>query len=95
MTDRFKQPVAVVTRLLMGFVMCGGLLAGGLATAAAADILKAEQVFRYTVTPTDDALLVRWTIEPGHYMYQERMGFESRTPGIALGDAVMPPGMPY
>ncbi len=95
MTDRFKQPVAVVTRLLMGFVMCGGLLAGGLATAAAADILKAEQVFRYTVTPTDDALLVRWTIEPGHYMYQERMGFESRTPGIALGDAVMPPGIPY
>ena len=56
------------------------------------DILKPEQAFRYAVTASEDALLVRWTIEPGHYLYQERMSFESRTPGVALGPAVMPKG---
>ena len=48
-------------------------------------ILKPEQAFRYAVTAAPDALLVRWTIEPGHYLYQERMSFESRTPGRGPG----------
>lgn len=63
--------------------------------AADQDILKPEQAFRYTVTALADALLVRWTIEPEHYLYQERMSFESRTPGVTLGPAVMPEGKPY
>ncbi len=71
------------------------LLAGaGLAWGAAPeqDILKPEQAFRYAVSATADALLVRWSIEPEHYLYQERMSFESRTPGVTLGPPVMPEG---
>jgi thiol:disulfide interchange protein DsbD len=56
------------------------------------DILKPEEAFRYTVEAMGDALLVRWTIEPEHYLYQERMSFESRTPGVTLGPAEMPKG---
>ena len=56
------------------------------------DILKPEEAFRYTVEARGDALLVRWTIEPEHYLYQERMSFESRTPGVTLGPAEMPKG---
>ena len=59
------------------------------------DILKPEQAFRYAITASADALLVRWTIEPEHYLYQERMSFESRTAGVALGPAVMPEGKLY
>ncbi len=73
-------------------------LAAVLASVAMAqdqDILKPEQAFRYTVTAAADALLVRWTIEPEHYLYQERMSFESRTAGISLGQAVMPEGKLY
>ena len=65
-------------------------IAGG--TATAQDVLKPEQVFRYAVTAADDALLVRWTIEPRYYLYRERMSFESRTPGVELGAAEMPAG---
>jgi len=62
---------------------------------AAEDILKPEEAFRYEVSADSQALSVRWTIEPAHYMYRERMSFASQTPGVELGDAVLPPGKPY
>jgi thiol:disulfide interchange protein DsbD len=85
---RFSQALAA-------FIL---LLPGGLAWAQLApgqDILKPDQAFRYAVTATGDALLVRWTIEPEHYLYRERMSFESRTAGVTLGPAVMPEGKLY
>ncbi|MDH5277289.1 MAG: protein-disulfide reductase DsbD N-terminal domain-containing protein, partial [Gammaproteobacteria bacterium] len=80
------------------FQVVAAALGAFLATVAVGqdqDILKPEQAFRYTVTASADALLVRWTIEPEHYLYQERMSFESRTAGITLGPAVMPEGKLY
>jgi thiol:disulfide interchange protein DsbD len=83
------------SQALTAFIL---LLPGGLAWAQLApgqDILKPEQAFRYAVTADGDALLVRWTIEPEHYLYRERMSFESRTAGVTLGPAVMPEGKLY
>jgi thiol:disulfide interchange protein DsbD len=60
-----------------------------------ADILKPEQAFRYAISATADEIVVRWTIEPAHYLYRERMSYESRTPGITLGSAAIPPGTPH
>lgn len=60
-----------------------------------ADILKPEQAFRYVASATADEIIVRWTIEPKHYLYRERMSYESRTPGIELGTAVIPAGTPH
>jgi len=80
------------------FVAAIGLLAGVLAWGQlppGQDILKPEQAFRYSVSATADALVVRWDIEPEHYLYQERMSFESRTPGVVLGPAEMPAGKLY
>ena len=87
-----------LTRALtvIGFLLGG--LGSGLAPPAVAqdqEVLKPEEVFRYAVTPTADALLVRWTIEPRYYLYRERMSFESRTPGVTLGPAAMPEGQLY
>jgi hypothetical protein len=58
-------------RLTQALVAAIPLLVGGLASAQLApgqDILKPEQAFRYAVTATGDELLVRWTIEPEHYL---------------------------
>lgn len=63
--------------------------------AVEADILKPEQAFRYVVSATADEIVVRWTIEPAHYLYRERISYESRTPGISLGSAAIPPGTPH
>jgi len=59
------------------------------------DILRPEEAFRYTVDATASEITVRWTIEPGHYMYKKRMGYRSLTPGVELGDAVLPTGKIY
>jgi thiol:disulfide interchange protein DsbD len=69
-----------------------GTAAPAVVRAQDQDILKPEQAFRYAVAAGADYLLVRWTIQPGHYLYQERMSFESRTPGVVLGPPVMPAG---
>jgi thiol:disulfide interchange protein DsbD len=80
---RLLKAIAAVTAVLLG---------AGAGHAEDQDILKPEQAFRYAVSATADALLVRWTLEPGYYLYQERMSFESRTPGVVLGPPVMPAG---
>ncbi len=83
---RVFQLLPVAAILALGLAGPTGVL------AQEQDILKPEEAFRYTVEARGDALLVRWTIEPEHYLYQERMSFESRTPGVTLGPAEMPKG---
>jgi thiol:disulfide interchange protein DsbD len=65
------------------------------ARAAADDPLKPDQAFRYTVAAEGDDLVVRWDILPGYYLYQERMSFEARTPGLTLGAPRFPEGEPH
>jgi len=83
------------TRVLGALLILGALVPARAQLPPGQDILKPEQAFRYAVSATADALLVRWTIEPKHYLYQERMSFESRTPGLVLGAAEMPEGKLY
>ncbi|MBA3564289.1 MAG: protein-disulfide reductase DsbD N-terminal domain-containing protein, partial [Gammaproteobacteria bacterium] len=56
------------------------------------DILPPEQAYPYTVTAADGAIEVGWDIQPGYYLYRDRMGFASATSGIELGDPGLPPG---
>ncbi|CAN5272850.1 hypothetical protein BH24PSE2_BH24PSE2_05550 [soil metagenome] len=56
------------------------------------DLLPPEQAFAYTVTAADGALQVAWDIQPGYYLYRDRIGFDSRTAGIALGQPELPEG---
>lgn len=64
--------------------------------AAEQEILRPEAAFRYTLEAAGpDAVRIRWTIEPGHYMYRERMGVESRSPSVRLGEPEMSAGIPY
>jgi thiol:disulfide interchange protein DsbD len=62
---------------------------------AAYEILKPQEAFRYTVEATANEISVHWDIEPGHYLYRERMGYRSLSPGLVLGDAMLPAGKPY
>lgn len=59
------------------------------------EILKPEKAFRYDVSSADGAIFVDWTIEPGHYLYKERMSFATPTTGVVLGEAELPPGKKY
>ena len=68
-----------------------------LATAATAEeeLLPVEQAFQYAVTDTGEAFEVDWSLAPGTYLYRNKLGFESGSPGIALGAAELPEGLPH
>ncbi len=63
--------------------------------AGAPDVLRPEEAFRYQASAEGSDIVVRWTIEPGYYLYKERMGFAARSPSVTLGAAQMPAGLPY
>ncbi len=73
----------------------GACLALTSLAGAAPDPLRPEQAFRYAATAEGAEIVVRWDIEPGYYLYRERMSFATPTPGLALGTPLMAEGQPY
>ncbi|MEY4932047.1 MAG: hypothetical protein RLZZ403_367 [Pseudomonadota bacterium] len=70
-----------------------GMLAGPLPAAMAADdFLPPEQVFHHSARVDGDRVIVTWRVEPGHYLYKQRMGFAAATPGVTLGLPAWPKG---
>jgi thiol:disulfide interchange protein DsbD len=56
------------------------------------DFLQPDQAFRISGTAAGpEAVLVRWDIEPGYYMYRSKFRFASESPGIELAPADLPP----
>ncbi len=55
-------------------------------------ILPAEEAFRYAVTDTGSALEIDWAVAEGYYLYRDKLGIASRTPGIEFGEAELPQG---
>jgi thiol:disulfide interchange protein DsbD len=55
------------------------------------EFLEPDQAFRLSAEAAGaDALQVRWEIAEGYYLYQSKLGFQSTTAGISIGD----PGLP-
>jgi thiol:disulfide interchange protein DsbD len=71
------------------------LLLAASAVLHAADPLRPEQAFRYAAAVEGSDIVVRWTIEPGYYLYRERMSYATKTAGAELGTPVLPEGLPY
>lgn len=86
---RLSRPARVGLALLFAAAVVTG------AAAAEPDVLRPEQAFRYTAAAEGREIVVRWTIEPGYYLYRERMSYATATPGVVLGTPVMPEGEPY
>ena len=57
------------------------------------ELLPVEEAFALTVTADGpDSLKVHWEIADGYYLYRHRTSFESATPGVSLGEPIMPAG---
>jgi len=81
---------------LLALAAITGLVAAAFPPPAAAvsseDLLRTEQAFRYQVEDTGEALLVRWTVEPGYYLYRQKLGIATENPDLLLGDPALPDG---
>ncbi len=73
------------------------LLAGIVIPAFAQDEepLRPEDAYRYVVSDTGDALEIDWAVEDGYYLYKNKLGFESATDGVVLGEPEMPRGLDH
>lgn len=66
-------------------------LGGASETRAEDDFLLPDQAFRISgQADGPDAILVRWDIADGYYMYQSKLGFQADTVGITTGSPSLP-----
>ena len=61
-------------------------------TADDEPLAPAEEVFRYTATADAERLYLDFDVRDEHYLYRSRFGFDSGTPGVAIGAARFPRG---
>ncbi len=79
------------TACLLGALLCL-LLPGQVCAVNPADLLSNEQAFRLSSRIEKDVVILNWDIADGYHLYQKRLKFTSKTPGVGLGEALMPKG---
>ncbi len=62
---------------------------------AADELLPVTEAFKYVVTDTGDAFEIDWAIYEHAYLYKSKLGFESGTDGIVLGEPELPKGLDH
>lgn len=59
---------------------------------AKGDFLPPQQAYKYSVRAADDQIVVTWTIEPGYYLYKNKMSVASALSSVQLGEPKWPRG---
>jgi thiol:disulfide interchange protein DsbD len=57
--------------------------------------LPVTEAFQYAITDTGDALEIDWAIADGYYLYRNKLGFQSTTTSVRLGEPALPRGLDY
>ena len=76
----------------MRLALFGALVLFGALGARAQDVVRPEVAFPYTLQATADAIELRFAVLDGYYLYRERFGFATTSPGIRLGAPRFPRG---
>ena len=63
--------------------------------AADENFLPVRSAYKVATSAEAGQLVVRFEIAPGYYLYRDRLGFESATPGVTLGPASLPVGLDH
>ncbi|MDR1853702.1 MAG: protein-disulfide reductase DsbD [Azoarcus sp.] len=85
------MPIAAFFRL--PFLLLALALSFAATTARAGDPLDPEQAFAVSARALGpDSVEVTFNVARGYYLYGERFGFATKTPGVTLGEAQRPPG---
>lgn len=56
------------------------------------DFLSPDRAYRYTTRVEDDRVIVAWDIEPGYYLYKNKMGVVSTASTVQVGEPLWPKG---
>ena len=55
-------------------------------------LLMPEEAFRLNATVRGDVLRLQWVIADGYYLYRSKFQFRTDTPGVTLGEPIIPGG---
>jgi thiol:disulfide interchange protein DsbD len=72
--------------------LAAGLLTLAIAAHGADDFLPPQQAFKARAEIADGRLVVTHVVAPGYYLYRDRLGYESATPGAIVGTPAFPVG---
>jgi thiol:disulfide interchange protein DsbD len=59
------------------------------------DFLPVRAAYKVATAVEAGNLVVSFTVAPGYYLYRDRLGFESATPGVSLGQPALPAGLDH
>jgi len=65
------------------------------AAAVEDEFLPVRSAFKVSLAAEPNVLVVDLEIAPGYYLYRDRLGFESATPGVTLGQPTLPVGLDH
>ena len=82
-------------RCLQSFLVTLTCCAALPAVQAAAAYLPVRSAYKVNLAAEDGQLTVRFEIAPDYYLYRDRLGFESASPGVTLGKASLPVGIDH
>jgi len=82
----------MLARLNVGALLAALALSPLSPARAAEDFLPAKEAYKFETGLSGGQLVVRYTAAPGYYLYRNRLGFESATPGVQVGPPVFPAG---
>jgi thiol:disulfide interchange protein DsbD len=71
------------------------LAATTMAHAQDEEPLRPEDAYRFVASDTGDAIEVDWAIKDGYYLYRAKIGFESNTAAVVMGETRLPAGLPH
>ena len=71
------------------------ILIPSFAAAQDAELLRAEDAYRYAAADTGTTLEIDWMVEEGYYLYRGKMSYESANDAIVLGAYELPAGEPH
>lgn len=90
MTAPIRETWLRSARFTLWLLACVALGQG--AARAADEFLPPEEVFHQSARVIGDEIIVTWDIEPGHYLYKHRLGFQTDAPGVKLAEPRWPKG---
>ena len=62
---------------------------------AADELLPVDEAFKYVVSDTGEAFEIDWAIYKHAYLYKSKLGFETTSDAIVLGEAQLPKGIDH
>jgi thiol:disulfide interchange protein DsbD len=86
---------SVFRQLALWLLAAAGMLALSAPALAEDDFLPVKSAYKVTVGAEPNVLVVNFEVAPGYYLYRDRLGFESATPGVTLGKPALPVGLDH